>query len=70
MLDICQEYPEQFVTPDPLAMARSYHDNFIENHSRHFVGRKAVMSKITEHILTSPKPVVILGEPGSGMYIV
>ena len=35
---MCAEFPEDVGTPDTLALSRSYHDGFIENHSRHFVG--------------------------------
>jgi telomerase protein component 1 len=65
---IREYYPEQESTiPDPMAISNSYHDNFIENHSRHFIGRKGIIHQITEYVNgTTTIPLLILGEPGSG----
>lgn len=62
------EFPEETVIPDALTITRSYHANFVEFHSRGFIGRKNILSSITSFVDSSNtlKPIVVVGEPGCG----
>jgi hypothetical protein len=44
---ISDHFPAEAITRDPRLANRSYHEDFIESHSRHFVGRAALIKKIT-----------------------
>src|SRR5689334_276301 len=47
----CDIFPEQTnIIPDELQISRSYHDQFVENHSRGFVGRKTLLDQITSAV--------------------
>ena len=62
---------EESIATDPVAATRSYHEGFIENHSRHFVGRQTILNSITKYVLSDDsKPLMILGEPGSGINLI
>eukprot|EP00727_Mastigamoeba_balamuthi_P007207 m51a1_g3106 putative telomerase protein component 1-like (1777) ;mRNA; r:128486-138813 len=50
---------------DPLLAARAEHDDFIESHSRGFVGRQALLDELSSHA-SSCRPTVVVGEPGGG----
>uniref|UniRef100_A0A6B2KWF4 NACHT domain-containing protein n=1 Tax=Arcella intermedia TaxID=1963864 RepID=A0A6B2KWF4_9EUKA len=62
-----EEFPFEQTVLTPLAIDRSYHENFIESHSRLFVGRKTILQKLTDFITqNTTTPLVIVGQPGSG----
>src|SRR5690348_5905185 len=61
------EYPLSDLQTDELSIARNFHENFVENHSRHFIGRQELIDRLNRAATyMSSHPVVIVGEPGSG----
>eukprot|EP01119_Soliformovum_irregulare_P012097 TRINITY_DN311_c0_g3_i1.p1 TRINITY_DN311_c0_g3~~TRINITY_DN311_c0_g3_i1.p1 ORF type:complete len:944 (-),score=326.09 TRINITY_DN311_c0_g3_i1:1917-4748(-) len=65
---ICDEFPEiSFEATDELIEARKFHENFVENHSRGFVGRGEILGQMENYRSDrSILPCVVVGEPGSG----
>eukprot|EP01114_Cavostelium_apophysatum_P006997 TRINITY_DN1864_c0_g1_i2.p1 TRINITY_DN1864_c0_g1~~TRINITY_DN1864_c0_g1_i2.p1 ORF type:complete len:1456 (+),score=157.69 TRINITY_DN1864_c0_g1_i2:62-4429(+) len=59
-------FPVETAVSDDLAIARSFHENFVENHSRHFIGRTTLMDNINSGVFWGTNLQVIIGEPGSG----
>ena len=64
---IQRDYPDDEVGQDPLTQANAFHEGFIENRARSFVGRRALLKKAQE-LLTegSGKVIILAGKPGSG----
>nr|MDO8115022.1 DUF4062 domain-containing protein [Candidatus Sigynarchaeota archaeon] len=61
------KYPESEQALDPVAVERSLHEQFIEEHTLVYVGRDAEMENVTAHIEEDDyRPVVITGESGCG----
>jgi hypothetical protein len=75
-LDIQFKVERDSDTDETLSLERSYHEQFIESHSRLFVGRESLLNAIHSHCERSRRsstpnvPLVILGEPGAGHYFV
>eukprot|EP01129_Flabellula_baltica_P011895 TRINITY_DN5286_c0_g1_i1.p1 TRINITY_DN5286_c0_g1~~TRINITY_DN5286_c0_g1_i1.p1 ORF type:complete len:1465 (-),score=299.18 TRINITY_DN5286_c0_g1_i1:13-4407(-) len=64
---IQEEFPLSHFNKNPMDISRAYHTNFIENHSRLFIGRKDIIQKMNDYINNDRTcPLVIVGEPGSG----
>jgi telomerase protein component 1 len=65
-----EEFASEQMDLDPLSVERSYHESFIESHSRLFVGRDTLMNQIKDYCAPSNtaqnKAMVIVGEPGAG----
>ncbi|MCX9011172.1 MAG: DUF4062 domain-containing protein [Candidatus Methanoperedens sp.] len=64
---ICQEYPEEEIPPDDLAVEEAYHEAFIEGRSRRFIGRLDILKQMTEFVDgDNAAPLIITGAPGCG----
>ncbi|HLF83472.1 MAG TPA: DUF4062 domain-containing protein, partial [Blastocatellia bacterium] len=64
---IGDEYPEDEAPQDELALARSYHEAFIEGRSQRFIGRRDLLSRITSYADGDEAlPLFVTGEPGCG----
>ena len=64
---IQQDYPEEEKPPDNLSVERAYHEAFVENRCRRFIGRRDLLQKLTEHADgASSTPLVVTGSPGCG----
>lgn len=44
------QFVEEEVEVDALTQARSYHESFIETHSRGFVGRTKILDKLHQYV--------------------
>lgn len=64
---ISAEHPETDTSPDELAVERAYHEAFIENRARRFIGRQDLLARVTAYAQsTVPSPLVITGPAGGG----
>eukprot|EP01138_Halocafeteria_seosinensis_P010237 gb/GECG01010455.1/.p1 GENE.gb/GECG01010455.1/~~gb/GECG01010455.1/.p1 ORF type:complete len:2817 (+),score=410.58 gb/GECG01010455.1/:1-8451(+) len=67
---IKQEFPPPPPPPSELALERSYHNHFVEERSRQFIGRKALMNELEQvansSFNTDSLPFIVVGAPGSG----
>jgi len=64
---ISQEYPEEEIPPDELAVQRAYHEAFNENRTRRFIGRRNLVEGMAAYADgDSPVPLVVTGAPGCG----
>ena len=64
---ICQQHPLDEAPPDVLEQERKYHESFIENHTRLFIGRTGLLQAIGAHLRSSDcSPLIVTGPPGSG----
>lgn len=64
---IGDEYPEDEAPEDELALARSYHEAFIEGRSQRFIGRRDLLSRITAYADGDEAlPLFVTGDPGCG----
>jgi hypothetical protein len=64
---ICRQHPLDEAPPDVLEQERKYHESFIENHTRLFIGRTGLLQAIGAHLRSSDcSPLIVTGPPGSG----
>lgn len=62
-----EEYPNEVLPPDELAMERSYHEAFIETRVQRFIGRADLLGRMSAYADDdNQSPLVIAGAPGSG----
>lgn len=64
---ITQEHPEEEAPREELAVERAYHETFIENRSRRFIGRRDLLQQMSAHANGDDAvPLVVTGSPGCG----
>jgi telomerase protein component 1 len=64
---IDQEYPEEILPPDELAVERSYHEAFIETRVQRFIGRADLLGRMSDYASGDGQSVLaVVGAPGSG----
>lgn len=51
---------------DPVNRERAAHRSFAERHTRVFIGREDLFSRLDAHISSNAPPLVLTGEPGCG----
>ncbi|KAH3757934.1 telomerase protein component 1 [Pelomyxa schiedti] len=62
-----KHFPQELVDMTPIEAARAEHENFIETHSRSFVGRRKLLDDLKNYADgVSTTPLVVIGEPGGG----
>ncbi len=61
------EYPANETETDPLRIENKYHENFIAQLTRFFIGREDTLNEISRYILDKDcRPLFMSGEAGSG----
>ena len=63
---IQKDFPEEEVGGDPISLATSLHEAFIESRANSFTGRRALLKEMQSHVEAKEKLVVVAGKPGSG----
>lgn len=65
---ICDEHPEENIVTDPLLIEQAYHQRFMNSRPHGFIGREDILVEIADYLkdTTAHKPLVLMGEPGSG----
>ena len=63
---IQKDFPEEEVGGDPISLATSLHEAFIENRANSFTGRRALLKEMQSHVEAKEKLVLVAGKPGSG----
>jgi len=66
---ICFEFPPPPPPLSALEFERSFHQHFVEDRSRQFVGRRALIQRLCDMVdknETESLPIVVIGQPGSG----
>lgn len=67
---ICFEFPPPPGPLSELAFERAFHTHFVEERSRHFIGRQDMMEELRRHAQSNYQseslPLVVVGAPGSG----
>ena len=64
---IQKDFPEEEIGQDPISVATSLHEAFIENRASSFVGRKALLKQAKSLVEDRDEKIVLVaGKPGSG----
>ena len=67
---VATEFPPPPPPPSELALERSYHNHFVDERSRQFIGRKDLVDELdgiaSSGAHTESLPFVVVGAPGSG----
>lgn len=64
---ITLEYPAEDAQADDLGLERAYHESFIEERSRSFIGRHHLLNELAACVdRDGAMPIVVTGTPGSG----
>lgn len=63
---IQKDYPEEDGLTDSFALSSQIHSSYLINKAGSFVGRKALLKQLTEHVVNGERVVMVTGKPGSG----
>ena len=63
-----ERYPDEELESDPLMIENRYHENFLQQRTRFFTGRKEIMDNIITYLEDheARKPLFVKGESGCG----